>query len=131
MIPKSILNSGTKVVNEVGTTKTYKLSKSNIQGYTDNLEALQQAIYKLLNTEKYEYPIYSFGYGIDTESFIGKDPIYVKIELKRQIQENLLQDERIINVDNFSFAVNGDELTCTFEVNSIYGEITIQKEVTI
>jgi len=120
-----------EALGDINITKTYKLYPDNIQGFTDGLDALQQAIYKMLNTEKYEHPIYSFSYGIDFESLIGKDPAYVQIELKRRITECLLQDDRITSVDNFQFEINGDELTCTFDVTSIYGTTTITKEVNI
>lgn len=131
MIPEGLIDADLEVMEEPETTKTYKLSDTDIQGNADELEALKQAIYKVLNTEKYEYPIYSFNYGIELESLIGKDPLYVKVELKRRIQDCLLEDERIKNVDNFSFVVTGDEMLCTFNVTSIYGEFTITKEVNV
>lgn len=131
MIPDSVIDFDLMVTQVKETSKTYKLSSNKIQGFVDELEALQQAIYKVLNTEKYEYPIYSFSYGIELENLAGKDSTYVKIELKRRIQECLLQDERITKVDNFNFVVTGDEMFCTFDVVSIYGEITISKEVNI
>ncbi len=129
MIPESLLNDDIAITEDIETGRTYKITTENIQGYTDYLSALQQAIYKVLNTEKYEYPIYSLDYGIDTESLIGKDSAYVCIELKRRIQECLLRDERIQSVDNFQFTANGDSLTCIFNVTSIYGELTVTKEV--
>lgn len=131
MIPKTDMDIDLQTIEDVEVSKTYKLLDSKIQGYTDNLEALKQAIYKVLNTEKYEYSIYSFNYGIELENLIGKDIIYVKIELKRRIIECLMEDERIINVDNFNFIDKGDELLCTFSVTSIYGELDISKGVTI
>jgi hypothetical protein len=120
-----------ELVEDIETANTYKLTDANIQGFADGLEALQQSIYKMLNTEKYEYPIYSFDYGIELESLIGQDSDYVKIELKRRIEECLLNDERIESVDNFIFNVTGDEMLCTFDVASIYGTITITKEVNV
>jgi hypothetical protein len=117
MIPEEIIDAELEVIEDIETTKTYRLTDINIQGFTDELKALQQAIYKVLNTEKYEYPIYSFAYGIELESLIGKDPIYVQIELQRRIQECLLQDERITGVDNFQ---------CT-----VTGNTTIMKEVSV
>ena len=129
MIPESFLNDSISIVEDIEASLTYKITPENIQGYTDNLAALQQAIDKVLNTEKYEYPIYDFSYGIDTESLIGKDLAYVQIELKRRIQECLLQDERIQSVDNFQYTTTGDELHCTFDVVSIYGELMITKGV--
>lgn len=113
------------------TIKTYKLTQTNIQGYTDNLDALQQAIYKVLNTEKYEYEIYSFNYGIELENLIGKDEQYVKIELKRRITECLIQNEKIQAVDNFNFTITNDNILCVFDVSSIYGKIQVSKEVNI
>ena len=127
----SILTTDLEVTEEAGTSKTYKLSGDKIQGSVDGLDALQQAIYKMLNTEKYEYPIYSFSCGIELESLIGKERIYVQAELKRRIRECLMQDDRIQSVDNFIFEVNGDEMLCTFDVQSIYGYLTITKEVNV
>ncbi len=130
MIPEEI-DIDLEVTEEPETTKTYKISNNKIQGFTDELEALKQAIYKVLSTEKYEYPIYSFSYGIDLESLIGKDPVYVQIELRRRIQECLLQDERIASIENFQYSVSGDSIVCIFDVTSIYGNATISREVTI
>ena len=120
-----------EVISNIDTTKTYKLSSDKIQGFTDELEALEQAIYKMLGTEKYEHPIYSFSYGIDLESLIGKDSVYVQIELKRRIKECLFKDDRITDVSNFQFTVTGDEMLCVFDVQSIYGNMTIQQEASI
>lgn len=125
----SVLSTDLELTENIETTKTYKTFDNKIQGYTDKLKALEQAIYKVLSTEKYEYPIYSFNYGIELESLIGKDRTYVQIELKRRIRECLLQDERIIDVNNFNYEINGDEMICTFDVTSIYGNLIITKEV--
>lgn len=127
----SALTTDLEIVEEPETIKTYKLSNDRIQGFMDSLEALQQDIYKRLNTEKYEYPIYSFSYGIETDDLIGKDRTYVQVELKRRIIECLLQDNRIQSVDNFVYSVSGDSMLCTFDVVSIYGELTITKEVNV
>lgn len=127
--PAAFIANDITIIKNVDASKTYKLSDSNIQGFVDGLDALKQAIYKVLNTEKYEYPIYGFSYGIELESLIGKDAAYVNVELKRRIQECLLRDDRIESVDNFDVTVTGDELLCTFHVVSIYGELAITKEV--
>lgn len=131
MIPKSSMNIELSLEESIETSRTYKMSGDKIQGFTDELEALKQAVYKVLNTEKYEYPIYGFDYGIELENLIGKDRTYVQIELKRRIRECLLQDERITSVDNFRFESKGDSLLCTFDVRSIYGDFTVSREVGI
>lgn len=130
MIPTNDLDN-LEIVEEIDTTRTYKFIEDSLSGYIDNLEALKQSIYKVLSTEKYTYPIYSFDYGIELESLIGKDPNYVKIELKRRIEECLLEDERIEGVSDFEFTQDGDCLYCSFNVISIYGDISITKGVDI
>jgi len=133
MIPETNIDIDLELeeTEEIQPSRTYRISGNKIQGFIDGLEALKQAIYKVLNTERYEYPIYSFNYGIELESLIGKDPIFVQVELQRRIRECLMQDDRITDVDNFKFELIGDEIKCTFDVHSIYGEITASQEVNI
>ena len=131
MIPRASIEIEIVPEEVIETSRTYKMTGNRIQGYTDNLQALQQAIYKVLNTERYEYPIYSFNYGIELENLLGKDQVYVQIELKRRIRECLLQDDRITEVDNFRFEVAGDSIKCTFDVHSIFGSLTDSREVNI
>ena len=130
MIPEGF-DTNLEISKEVATSRTFKATPAKIQGYIDNQEALQQSIYLELNTERYTYPILSFGYGIELDSLIGKDPAYVKIELKRRIRDCLLKDDRIEDVDNFQFTGTADELRCTFDVSSIYGVIQASKDVNI
>jgi len=131
VIPQSNIDVELSLDESIETSRTYKMVGDRIQGYTDGIEALKQATYKVLNTERYEYPIYSFNYGIELESLLGKDPVYVQIELKRRIRECLLRDDRVTEVDNFRFEVAGDTIQCTFDVHSIFGNLTVSREVTI
>ena len=126
-----ILTTDMVINTDIETSRTYKLSETELRGYTDESEALRQAIYKGLNTERYEYPIYSFSYGVELEDLVRMDPDYVRMELKRRITEYLQQDDRITGVNNFSFTITDDNLLCTFNVSSIYGTATITQEVSI
>ena len=38
-------------------SRTYCVRGDKIEGFVDEIEALKQTIYKILATEKYEYPI--------------------------------------------------------------------------
>lgn len=111
--------------------RTYKLSAEKIESFVDGLESLKQAIYKVLATEQYEYPIYSFKYGIAWKELIGEERPYVRAEMKRMIQEVLLLDDRILEVDGFDFEFKEDICRCTFNVSSIYGDVEIEKEVSV
>lgn len=131
MIPQNRIDIELTAEEAVETSRTYKIIGNRIQGFADGIEALKQAVYKVLSTERYEYPIYSFNYGVEIESLLGKDPVYVQVELKRRIRECLLKDNRISEVDNFRFETSGDTVTCTFDVRSNAEVLTVSQEVTI
>lgn len=119
---------------EESPTKTYKMKLfgDRINGKTDEQEAMKQAIYKILNTERYSYSIYSWNYGIELKDLFGKPKNFCKSELKRRIKEALIQDERILDVNAFSFEdKKRRELAVTFTANTIYGDVNITKEVQI
>lgn len=108
--------------------RTYKMSDTQIAGFVDGMEALKQSIYKTLSTEQYEYPIYSFQYGIAWKQLIGEDRSYVRAELRRMVEELLMRDDRIRSVDGFEFSFSGDSCHCSFNISSIYGEISVTTE---
>ena len=47
------------------------IDKNIINGKCDNLEAMQQVIYKILHTERFQYIIYSWNYGIELDDLFG------------------------------------------------------------
>lgn len=115
-------------------SKTYKLNTENNTisgGYVDGLEALKQAIYKILNTERFDYLIYSWNYGVEIKNLIGEHISYVIPELERVIKEALLQDDRIEDVTDFEFSTNGNVVTTKFKVISKEGVAEIEKVVSI
>lgn len=114
-------------------SKGYKIdpSKKIILGTTDELEAVKQAIYLILNTERYRHEIYSWNYGIELEDLFGAPLAYAYVELKRRITQALLQDDRINGVDNFSFSHIKGEISVQFTVHTNYGDIGTEKVVRI
>jgi hypothetical protein len=95
MIPKE--NSDLEFKFQQQPSRTYKIDidKEKIRGYTEEIEAVKQAIYKIINTERYNYLIYSWNYGIELADLFGEPIPYVYSELKRRIAEALTQDDRI------------------------------------
>ena len=61
-------------------TKTYamQLDGDRIRGKIDDRKAIEQAIYKILLTERYQYLIYSWNYGIELKDLFGK-PIHIVV----------------------------------------------------
>lgn len=110
-------------------SKTYKLSSENIMGFCDNLDAVKQTIYCILNTERYQYSIYSWDYGIELKDLIGASYAYVVPELERRITEALTQDDRINNVFDFNFDKKKNTLVVSFTVETEFGNLKATKEV--
>ena len=56
------------------TTRTYKLDieARRVAGFVDETEAMKQAILKILLTERFDYLIYSWNYGIELNDIVGK-----------------------------------------------------------
>ena len=102
-----------------------------IDGYVDDLEAVKQSIYLILGTERYQFNIYSWDYGVELLDLFGKPIPYVMSELSRRIKEALTQDDRIEDVTDFKFEVNGHKLMTTFTVITTFGNIHTDLEVTI
>ncbi|WP_102274103.1 DUF2634 domain-containing protein [Cytobacillus massiliigabonensis] len=114
-------------------SKTYKLDlvRKRVIGYTDGREAIEQAIYKAIGTERYDHLIYSWNYGAEIAKLFGQPIPYVYSELKRLISEALTQDDRIDSVDAFSFSHQKNKVFVSFIVHTVVGEISIETEVPI
>lgn len=102
-----------------------------ISGTIDQIQAVEQAVFLILNTERYFWLIFSWNYGVELHDLIGKDPEYCIPEIERRIREALLQDDRITAVENFEFNVNKKKVLTTFTVISIFGNINVEKVVEI
>jgi len=115
------------------TSRTYKLNidRETITGYTDEQEAIIQAIYLILNIERYDYLIYSWNYGIELKDLFGQPTFYVMAELERRITEALMVDSRITAVDNFEITREGKKVHAKFTVHTIFGNVEAEKVVTI
>lgn len=113
----------------------FKLNYSNqnqkyINGQVENLLAMEQVVYKILNTERYSYNIYSWNYGVEFVELLGKPVYYVCAEIERVITEALLQDDRISSVCDFSFDTSVKNVVLVeFVVTTIFGTFTTVKEV--
>ena len=117
------------------TSLTYALNMDTlkIQDKNDRLDAMVQAIYLLVNTQLDKYLIYSMErrFGWDYEDLIGMPASYCVPEIERRLKEALLLDTRITDVGNFEFDINKNEIHVTFQVGTIFGQATIQTNVSI
>ncbi len=112
---------------------TWKIrqDEEQLRGSIDDIEAMRQAIDKILRTERYRFLIYDWNYGIELEDLIGQNATYVIPELKRRIEDALLADDRVTAVTDFSFAQEKDSVSAQFLVHTIFGDITAERTVDI
>ena len=129
-----IISNDFEVVDEP--SYTYKMvlpsrdeDESEIKGKTDGIEAVQQAVYKILNTERYTYPIYSWDYGIELNDLFGQPIPWVYPELELRITDALTCDDRITSVTDFQFDNVKNDVHAKFTVNTIYG--SFEEELTV
>ena len=74
---------------EVYPSRTYHidLSQNRILGFCDGEEAIRQAIYKIIATQRYDYIIYSENYGTRITDLMGSLTPFVYSELEKMITE--------------------------------------------
>ncbi len=132
MVPKNFVNIPDINIVTIP-TKTYKMeleeNSNRISGFTDEQEAMKQAIYKIIRTERYKYIIYDWNYGIELEDLFGMPVNYCIPEIERRITEALLQDNRINEVNNFEFDTSKKGVVLVkFTAYTEFGEINITDE---
>lgn len=115
-----------------GRTYMMHIERDRISGYCDKREAVKQAIYKILNTERYQYVIYSRNYGISLLDLYGEPIEYVCPELQRRIEDALSVDDRIESCEDFEFDTSERRnVIVTFTAKTIYGDVEAEKAVSI
>lgn len=119
---------------EVQSSKNYKmdLNGDSVRGFCDELEAMKQTIFRILQTERYQYIIYSWNYGIETIDLYGMPVTYVCPELERRITEALKVDERIIRVYDFEHDLSKKgSVHTSFKVDTTFGTTEAERTVNI
>lgn len=130
LLPSNTFNIGEEIeiISQPTYTYFYDTVNKRIVEHVDGIEAMKQAIYKIIETERYAYQIYDWNYGIELEGLIGKDPLFAMSEMKRVFTEALTQDDRILSLSDFKVTqknTNSDFLI-SFTANTTEGDINIE-----
>lgn len=115
-------------------TLTYRirLNDADVFGKTDEIEAMKQAIFKIIATERYEHEIYSWDYGIELNDLFGKTKSYIRSEIVRRFEEALLQDDRVTALKDISvtFEKRGT-VSIFFTAETTVGTLPVERVVRI
>jgi phage baseplate assembly protein W len=133
MLPanNNLIDTDDVVVEVPSKTFFIDFNNNKIVGTVDGIDAVKQAVFLILNTERYENMVYDWDYGFETQDLIGMPIGYVYPELKRRIEEALMQDDRIESVDSFNFEKQSSAVTVSFTVTSTLGIFETETEVNI
>ena len=120
------------ITTTVLTSRTYHVKDGRITGFIDGVQAIEQAVDKLLNTERFAWSIYTSDYGVELERFLGEPYDFAVSDLERTITAALKVDTRIEEVKNFNVErVSKDTLKCYFEVKTVEGIFNIERAVNV
>lgn len=133
LLPKTRdeIDALTRTRDEPSRTYHMHVEEERINGQTDGLAAMEQAVYKILNTERYQFVIYSWNYGVELADLFGKPIPWVFAEVPRRITEALLQDDRILAVTDFDLSHKRGDVLAKFRVQTKLGDIEAERMVNI
>lgn len=114
------------------TSKTYYLDLDNkrIVDKIDGVKSVEQAIKKIILTEKRAYLIYDWFYGIGIQKYIGKDYYYIAADIQNTIKEAVKIDDRILTINSVELKKVGiDACYVVYNVTSTEGEVAGEVQV--
>lgn len=96
----------------------------------EGLEAVKSWAFRALQTQRAKYEIFTWNYGVDIESHIGKIlDTKQKIDITREITECLMQNKHITNVTDFNFVIDKRKVTISFKITTDYGDFLEAVEI--
>ena len=90
-------------------------------------EGIKVWIYKAIKTNRYEFEIYTWDYGSEIESLLGKgfQIGFIKSETKRYIEEALIVNPYITQINKIDIDFNADILTAYVDLETVYGRLNM------
>lgn len=90
----------------------------------EGIEAVKQWVRIALNVDRYVFRQYSWDFGNEFSTLIGKgySKEYIETEAYRMVVDALSLEESILGIENFTCDFADDNLTVSFTLKTIYGE---------
>lgn len=106
-------------------SKTWIIDRNIMQvsGMDEGLEAVRQSVEIALNVERFRWQIYDTNFGSELAGLVGDDEAYIEAELPRIVEDALSVDNRVVSIENYVFTRNGTDLSVSFDVHTVYGDI--------
>ena len=96
----------------------------------EGLEAVKSWAFRALQTQRAKYLAFTWDYGVDLESFVGKVlDTKEKIDITTEITECLIQNKYITNVTDFNFKTDKRKVFISFRIITEYGDFEREVEI--
>lgn len=107
--------------------KTGQLTGKKVTGK----EAVKVWIWLCLHCQRFRYPIYSWEYGVDIESYIGEtvDQEFLDTDLKKEIQDAIYVNPYISDMQDWNATKERSKVHITFTAITDFGEVEIDEFV--
>ena len=125
------LSGGVEYVSQPSKTWRTDPATHRLSGICEGYDAVRQAVNIILNVERYRWQIFQPSSGMEWEGLLGQDAGFVAAELQRRVTEALMMDDRVTGIENFTYSVEGQSLSASFTVTTIYGGVEAGMEVNI
>ena len=131
--PESNINLNNGVEFQRQPTLTYDVDpvSRRISGMCEGYKAVKQTVEIILNIERFRWQIYSPYFGMQWDGLIGQHPGWVAPVWQSRMLDAFSVDDRITGISDFQYTINGENMTATLTVDTIYGGVQETVEVTL
>ena len=127
-----VIGFDTDIVIASQPSKTWIIDRNTMQVacMDDGLEAVRQAVEIALDVERFSWTIYSANFGSELDELVGQDEALITAEIPRLVEGALSQDDRIVQVDGYTFTRTGpDSMHVSFTVRTVYGDLIEEMQI--
>lgn len=127
-----VIGFDTDIVIASQPSKTWIIDRSTMQVacMDDGLEAVRQAVEIALDVERFRWTIYSANFGSELDELVGQDEALITAEIPRLVEGALSQDDRIVQVDGYTFTRTGPaSMHVSFTVHTVYGDLIEEMQI--
>ena len=127
-----VIGFDTDIVIASQPSKTWIIDRSTMQVacMDDGLEAVRQAVEIALDVERFHWTIYSANFGSELDELVGQDEALITAEIPRLVEGALSQDDRIVQVDGYTFTRTGPaSMHVSFTVHTVYGDLIEEMQI--
>lgn len=127
-----VIGFDTDIVIASQPSKTWIIDRSTMQVacMDEGLEAVRQAVEIALDVERFRWTIYSANFGSELDELVGQDEALITAEIPRLVEGALSQDDRIVQVDGYTFTRTGPaSMHVSFTVHTVYGDLIEEMQI--